>query len=138
MKNASVVAKTVLQDQNGLILLIRRSKTAPRRPLEWDLPGGFVEDGENFTDAAIRETEEEVGIKLSKDNLHLSYTYAANMKFGNVCWLFFVAKTKENKVQLSHEHDKYQWLSVKNALEIIEYKLHRDLLTYLKTNNLID
>lgn len=30
----------------------------------WSIPGGYVEDGESFTDAAIREIKEEAGIAV--------------------------------------------------------------------------
>jgi ADP-ribose pyrophosphatase YjhB (NUDIX family) len=42
------------------VLLVRH--TYGRRS-EWDLPGGFMNDGETPQDAALRELEEEVGVR---------------------------------------------------------------------------
>ncbi len=46
----------VVSDQNGDMLLIERNN-------RWDLPKGKVEKGETLLKAALREVEEETGIK---------------------------------------------------------------------------
>jgi len=45
----------------------------------WWLPGGRVEAGEKFTEAAVRETLEEAGVhvKLTGDTTHLTTLYFA-------------------------------------------------------------
>jgi len=45
------------------VLLVRH--TYGRRS-EWDLPGGFINDGETPHDAALRELEEEVGLRAQQ------------------------------------------------------------------------
>jgi ADP-ribose pyrophosphatase YjhB (NUDIX family) len=54
-----IVVALVLDDQ-GRVLMLRRHRFIPD-VVGWELPGGFVEDGELWGDAAIRETEEETG-----------------------------------------------------------------------------
>ncbi len=78
MKKTLIVAKAVIQHTDGNILLIRRSKTDPRRPLQWDLPGGWVNDEEeDYISAVAREVEEETAIELSHNKFQLVYTFAA-------------------------------------------------------------
>ena len=42
-----VVAKTLIKDANGLILVLHRSKTHPKFAEHFDLPGGEVEKTKN-------------------------------------------------------------------------------------------
>ncbi len=50
-----------LTNDNGELLLVQRS-VEPRRGL-WTPPGGFVEIGETTDEAALRELEEETGLR---------------------------------------------------------------------------
>ncbi len=55
---------------NGKILLQKRSYKKDILPGRFDVGcGGHVKSGENYEDAAIRETEEELGIKPKKEDL---------------------------------------------------------------------
>ena len=45
-------------------LLCRRASRLTSHPAQWALPGGRLDSGESVVDAALRETQEEVGITL--------------------------------------------------------------------------
>jgi ADP-ribose pyrophosphatase YjhB (NUDIX family) len=47
-------------DIDGRIVLIKRANP----PLGWALPGGFVDYGESFEQAALREAREETGLDV--------------------------------------------------------------------------
>ena len=55
-------AIVVLFNPLGQVLLLRRSGTDPWRPHFWNCPGGLVQAGESFYDAAVRELYEEAGL----------------------------------------------------------------------------
>jgi len=137
MIQTHVVAKVLLVNATGEVLILRRSKTDTRRPLEGDIAGGWVEKGEDFTNAAIRETEEETGVRLAVSDLQLVYTHTARLDDHNTCWLFFVGRTAETDIRLSPEHDKADWLSLDKAIETINYAVQHDFLVYVRDNDLL-
>lgn len=54
----------LLVDGRGWVLLQERDEHAPIAPEHWGLPGGHLEDGEDFLPGALRELEEETGVRL--------------------------------------------------------------------------
>lgn len=53
------------EDREGRLLLQLRDLHAPVHPGEWGLFGGGVEPGETVAEAALREFEEETGVRLA-------------------------------------------------------------------------
>ncbi len=51
------------------ILLTRRSTKLKKHAGQWALPGGRVDEGEKPAETALRELEEEVGLKLGKERV---------------------------------------------------------------------
>jgi 8-oxo-dGTP pyrophosphatase MutT (NUDIX family) len=66
-----VIAKTMISDSEGRVLVLRRSKTDKHRPGGADFPGGSLEDedGNDPVQTAIREAREEVSIELAPDQI---------------------------------------------------------------------
>jgi ADP-ribose pyrophosphatase YjhB (NUDIX family) len=60
--NPVPVAETIVTDNEGCILLIKRK--LPPRVGDWALPGGHVDWGESAEAAAIREVREETGLEV--------------------------------------------------------------------------
>ncbi|MDZ5254840.1 NUDIX hydrolase [Clostridium sp. LIBA-8841] len=62
-------AGVVIIDKLGRILLQKRTDNN-----KWGLPGGSLELGESFQEAAVREAYEEVGLKVKSLNLFNVYS----------------------------------------------------------------
>ncbi|PID77151.1 MAG: NUDIX hydrolase [Deltaproteobacteria bacterium] len=61
----------IIIEIEGQIVLVERKNP----PFGWALPGGFVDYGESFEDAAVREAKEETGLKIT--GLRQLKTYSA-------------------------------------------------------------
>jgi ADP-ribose pyrophosphatase YjhB (NUDIX family) len=71
-----VVACTILEKE-GKILLLRRA-IDPQKG-KWVMPGGYVDRGEEVHAAAMRETEEECGLKTRLQDLLGVYSYPGKL-----------------------------------------------------------
>jgi ADP-ribose pyrophosphatase YjhB (NUDIX family) len=67
------VVACVILELEGKILLLRRA-IDPQKGL-WVMPGGYVDRGEVVAQAAMRETEEECGLKTALEGLVGVYSY---------------------------------------------------------------
>lgn len=96
----SVVGVVIINDKNE-ILLQKRSKTKRVNPSKWGICGGKVDLGETTLETGIRETLEEIGILLNKDELEfLSMDATEKLHFTVYC----VRKNVDvNKCKLQEE-----------------------------------
>lgn len=70
------IVVTAIIDAQGKILMQQRSKNKAQNPGKWDVTSaGHVSSGQTSTEAAIRETLEEVGIKIKEEELKYVLTY---------------------------------------------------------------
>lgn len=119
--------KAIVIDKFDNILLLRRSlKTS--RPGGWDFIGGGLEKNENVIQGIKREIKEEAGISVSE--IKPIMTTSHNEGKDNVILIFYTALAKTKKIKLSWEHDKYLWLSKKEALKLDIPELMKKMIKY--------
>jgi 8-oxo-dGTP pyrophosphatase MutT (NUDIX family) len=70
-RKAAAVAVVLLPDDegSGCFLLTKRAPTLRSHTGQWALPGGRIDAGERAEQAALRELDEEVGLKLGAGTL---------------------------------------------------------------------
>lgn len=104
-----VSQKAILFRKDGRFLTMRRTKTAPSRPLYWDLPGGELGFGEDMREGITREIKEETGLQVQKLRIldAISGFDDENDFWVTIC---YIVKPKNHQVVLSFEHDQFQWV----------------------------
>ena len=99
----------------------------------WDFIKGKVEEGETSHETASRETKEETGITNIEfvDGFEESVEYDFRFKKENIHKkvIFFLAKTNEKNIKLSHEHNDYLWLEYNDALKKTTFENAKNVLT---------
>lgn len=104
----------------------------------WDFVKGKIEQGETLHQTAIRETKEETGIsdlefvEGFEEKINYNFQFEGDLIQKEV--IFFLAKTKTQTVNVSHEHLDYTWLDYENALEKVTYQNAKNILS--KANKL--
>lgn len=95
--SAKLVAGCVIVDAGRVLLLRRGIEPALGK---WTFPGGFVNFGESAAEAAIRETLEEVGMRVVLGPVLGVYFDPHNSK---ACIATYLARPSEDEPQLSEE-----------------------------------
>jgi 8-oxo-dGTP pyrophosphatase MutT (NUDIX family) len=98
----------------------------------WGFPKGRVEKGESLEDTAKREIKEETGIEETeilegfKETIKYFFRWEGKniMKFAT----FLLAKTENEVVKISWEHEGYKWLEYKDALNQLTFDNSKEIL----------
>lgn len=70
LKSAAVaIAVTADEEGRPAFFLTRRASRLNRHSGQWALPGGRVDPGEEIVDAALREMDEEIGVRIGPENV---------------------------------------------------------------------
>lgn len=85
------------------ILLCRRA--IPPREGYWNLPAGFLENGETLEEGAVREAKEEAGIEGEVIGLQSIY----NVPKINQIYFFFLVKVKNKSLDIGIETLEAEW-----------------------------
>lgn len=108
-----VGVKAILHDNNGNILLLKRSELVGGK---WSLPGGGIDHGETALDAMAREIHEELGITVSDLEIRTTLVdwHPDDIQGVVMC---YVGTAHDQTITLNWEHDEYVWVSPTAALE---------------------
>ncbi len=103
-----LAVRVLLTDDNGKILIIKRSTDSKTNPGKWEFPGGKVDQGESFDQALIREVYEETNLKIALD--HVVGVCEQNLPLIRAVHIIMSGKIVEGELNLSIEHEGYAWV----------------------------
>ena len=128
-----------IYNSKGEILLQLRGKDKKLYPNVWDVSAaGSVDTGEEPITAALRETEEEIGLKIKPDNLefikikksHMVYKEIINNEFIYLYFYKFDGNLDDLKIQ-AEELDDIKFFSINE----MKQGLKNDRKKYLNHDN---
>jgi len=108
--------------RDGTVALVHR----PRYD-DWTFPKGKLDSGESFEDAALREVEEETGLRCSLGRELPATHYEVNGRPKLVrYWL--MAPQSETDFVPNEETDELRWVTPDDARGLLTYDRDRDVL----------
>ncbi len=114
MKKTINVVGAIIENEEREILCALRSKTMSL-PNMWEFPGGKIEDGENYSEALIREIKEELLCGIETFDIFDDATHEYEKIF--VRLITIKCRVIENNPQPT-EHAKLIWLKRENLSSI--------------------
>ena len=111
----------VLRD--GLVAVVHR----PRYD-DWSLPKGKLDAGETFEQAALREVEEETGIRARLVRELSSTRYFDNKGRDKVVRYWLMEVDEDPGFEPNDEVDELRWLEPDAAAALLTYDRDRELL----------
>lgn len=117
-RNPTPTVDIIIEIGDQIVLIERKNP-----PFGWALPGGFVDYGESYETAALREAEEETNLKVSELSQFRTYSDPGRDPRGHTASTVFIGKadgapcagddasraelfTKDNLPTLAFDHAK--------------------------------
>lgn len=122
-----VVAKALVRDAHGQVLILVRSSRDEHRPGDFDLPGGGVELGESPAHAVAREVQEEAGLTAVSTRLlceapgHFDAKDSFDGQAHDIVRVLFLVEVASSEVVLSNEHQGFLWVTPHEAAEKLSH-----------------
>ena len=104
-------------------------------PTYWGFAKGWIEENESEEEAAVREIEEETGLKDVK--IIPGFRHEQRWMFKHdgdliskhaIFFLVRVSKDESAKTNISDEHDEFAWLTYEEAIKKIKVKQNKEML----------
>jgi bis(5'-nucleosidyl)-tetraphosphatase len=116
----------VFREEGGRRFLLLLNKE------RWDFSKGNMEKGESELDTVVREIGEETGLR-SLDILPgfrrvIEYFYRREGKNVHKQVFYYLARTREERITISHEHQGSGWFTYDEAMKKLSYGNSKETL----------
>ena len=130
VKHVESIGAVIINPKGKVLIMFQKQNRY------WELPKGKVESGEEEITTLKREILEETGIKdleiikNFKNNFRYQFTLHGNfIKKNNI---YYLAKVKDSKIELSEEHLYYKWVSLNEVNKLFKHKNQKQLINKVK------
>ena len=117
------VGAIVRNRRTGKVLLIHRTAKQVSGNI-WEYPVGRTKQFETLVDGLKREVAEETGlmsIDIGRPFSAFEFMRGPRAAENEVRAIVFAASTDQHDVQLSDEHDAFQWVTIDEAIAIADH-----------------
>ena len=110
------VATSILINNDGEILILKRSNKVKTYKGLWGGIAGYVEENEEPYDTAIKEINEEVGLKkgdisfIKKLDPIVFTDFYEKKRYDWKIFVFLFRIRKKSKIKIDWEHSEYRWI----------------------------
>lgn len=126
-QNSKPTATTLITNKSGQILLVKRG-IKPKFGY-WDLPGGFLEEGEHPEDCLKREMKEELGVNVKIINLLGIYTDKYYLKhFLSTLNFYYLSKIIKGKIKPADDISEARWFARNKLPKNLAFKNNKQAL----------
>lgn len=123
--SAGIIPYRTTRDEIQYLVVKGRTK-------DWEFPKGGIENDEELQQTALRELNEETDISnvkiINGFREDYSYVFEVNNEIIHKTVHLFIGKCFETSVQLSSEHNDYQWRSFEEAKNTLTYSSTTEIL----------
>ena len=124
---AEVKASGGVVVRDGKLALVHR----PRYD-DWSFPKGKLDAGESWEDAALREIEEEIGLRCRLGDELTPTSYRDNKGRAKVV-RYWLMELIAGEFEPNDEVDEVRWVTPAEAAELLSYDRDRELLREVGT-----
>jgi 8-oxo-dGTP pyrophosphatase MutT (NUDIX family) len=124
-----VSAGGVILDAEGRVLLLRRKQEGT-----WVLPKGRVEPGETLRQTALREVEEETGLKnlriMREIGLvrYLFFWRPDNVNYKKTVHYFLMRLNGQSEIKMEPDFGEYAWRTTEDAIKLLTFENDRRIV----------
>lgn len=123
--STQLTIKAVIFNKEGKVLLLRRASEGLKNAGKYDLPGGWLEEGESAEEVLRREIQEETNLTDINIGALVRFAEFRNKegKISNFRGLRYLVNSTEEEVELNpREHSEFEWLNIDEAIKKLDEK----------------